>query len=98
MSYKLANMIKKGEDEYWMTSKRFIAYSSVTPEDAPQLPEKMPPEGGQKTLMRALTRPEKSTISGKVVAVSLLVNFVHPAMCLPYSTRFSQFTCICKYL
>ena len=92
MSYKFANIIKKGEDEYWVTSRSFIAYSSVVettvrPEDAPQLPEKMPPEGEQKTLMRALTSPEKSTISGKVVAVSLLVNFVHPQMCLPYSTR-----------
>ena len=29
MSYKFANIIKKGEGEYWVTSRSFIAYSSV---------------------------------------------------------------------
>ena len=78
MSFKFTNMVKKTDHEYWVTSKSHIAYSSVVEtsverEDAPQLPENMPPEGEQKTLSRALGSPEKSTVSGKIVAVSLYV-------------------------
>ncbi|XP_033759143.1 uncharacterized protein LOC117341402 [Pecten maximus] len=72
LSFKFHNMVAKGDKEYWITSNSTLAYSatvetSLTDSCELQLPQKIAPEGENKTL----ASPDKSNVLCKVVQVCI---------------------------